>query len=75
MNNAAFRKKHENYEKTQWCQAPNNWSNKKLFSVYTFKIVMYDFWYDSVKPKYGENAKLCYMDTNTFIVCIETWYL
>ena len=33
---------------------------------------MYDFWYDSVKPKYGENAKLCYMDTNTFIVCIET---
>ena len=36
------------------------------------KIVMYDFWYDSVKPKYGKNAKLCYMDTNTFIACIET---
>ena len=27
------------------------------------KIVMYEFWYDYVKPKYGEKAKLCYMDT------------
>ena len=26
------------------------------------KIVMYEFWYDYVKPKYGEKAKLCYMD-------------
>ena len=23
---------------------------------------MYDFWYDYVKPKYGEKVKLCYMD-------------
>ena len=28
------------------------------------KTTMYEFWYDYVKPKYGENAKLCYMDTN-----------
>ena len=27
------------------------------------KIVMYDFWYDYVKPKYGENEKFCYMGT------------
>ena len=27
------------------------------------KILMYEFWYDYVKPKYGEKAKLCYMDT------------
>ena len=27
------------------------------------KTVMYEFWYDYVKLKYGENAKLCYMDT------------
>ena len=27
------------------------------------KTVMYKFWYDYVKPKYGENAELCYMDT------------
>ena len=28
------------------------------------KIVMYDFWYKYVKPKYCENAKLRYMDTD-----------
>ena len=36
----------------------------------TSKIVMYEFWYDYVKPKYGE--KLCYMDTDSFIICIKT---
>ena len=28
------------------------------------KAVINDFWYDYVKPKYGEKAKLCNMDTN-----------
>ena len=32
------------------------------------KIVMYKFCYDYVKLKYGEKAKLCYMDTESFIV-------
>ena len=32
---------------------------------------MYEFWYDYVKPKYGENAKLCYMDTDRFIVHVK----
>ena len=36
------------------------------------KILMYEFWYDYVKPKYGENAKLCYMDTDSFIVHVKT---
>ena len=36
------------------------------------KIVMYKFQYHYVKPKYGENAELCYMDTNSFIVYIKT---
>ena len=36
----------------------------------TSKIVMYEFWYDYVKPKYGE--KLCYMDTDSFIIYIKT---
>ena len=33
---------------------------------------MYEFWYNYVKPKYGEKAKLCCMDTDTFIVYIKT---
>ena len=36
------------------------------------KTVMYEFWYDYVKPKYSENAKLCYMDTYSFIVHVKT---
>ena len=32
------------------------------------KIVMYEFWYDYVEPKYGEKAKLFYIDTDSFIV-------
>ena len=32
------------------------------------KILMYEFWYDYVKPKCGKKAKLCYMDTNSFLV-------
>ena len=26
------------------------------------KTLMREFWGDYVKPKYGKNAKLCYMD-------------
>ena len=33
---------------------------------------MYEFGYDYVKPKYGENAKLCHMDTDSFIVYVKT---
>ena len=36
------------------------------------KMLMYEFWYDYVKPKYGDNVKLCYMDTDSFIMHIKT---
>ena len=36
------------------------------------KTVMYEFWYDYLKRKYNENAKLCYMDTDSFIVYVKT---
>ena len=36
------------------------------------KILMYEFWYDYMKPKYGDNVKLCYMDTGSFIIDIKT---
>ena len=36
------------------------------------KILMYEFWYDYVKPKFGNRVKLCYMDTDSFIMSIKT---
>ena len=36
------------------------------------KTLMYEFWYDYIKPKYQNNAKLCYMDIDSFIVHIKT---
>ena len=36
------------------------------------KSLMQKFWYDYVKPKYGQNANLCYMDTDSFIVHVKT---
>ena len=36
------------------------------------KTLMYEFWYDYIKPKYQDNAKLCYMDTDSFIINIKT---
>ena len=35
------------------------------------KIVMCEFWYDHMKPKFGDNVKLCYRDTDSFIIYIE----
>ena len=36
------------------------------------KTLMYEFWFDYIKPKYGDRAKLYYMDTGSFIIYIET---
>ena len=36
------------------------------------KILMYEFWYDYVKLKYNDNAKLCYMDNDIFVINIKT---
>ena len=32
------------------------------------KTVMYHFWYDYERPKYEKKEKVCYMDTDRFIV-------
>ena len=36
------------------------------------KTLMYEFWYDYIKPKYGDKARLCYMDTDSFIMLVQT---
>ena len=48
--------------------------NKPLYSGMTIldisKILMYSFWYDYIKSKNGDREKLCYMDTDSFIIHI-----
>ena len=36
------------------------------------KTLMYEFWYEYVKPKYQDKVKLCYTDTGSFIIHIKT---
>ena len=36
------------------------------------ETLMYEFWYDYIKPKYQDRAKLCYMDTDSFVIHIKT---
>ena len=50
--------------------------NKPLYLGTTIldiiKTLMYKFWYDYIKPKYEDRAKLCYTDTDSFIIYIFT---
>ena len=50
--------------------------NKPVYLCFSIleisKRVMYEFWYDYMKPKYGDNVKLCYMDTDSFIMHNKT---
>ena len=36
------------------------------------KTLIYEFWYDYIKPKYQDIAKLFYMNTDSFIIQIKT---
>ena len=36
------------------------------------KTLRYEFWSDYIKPKYWEGTKLCYMDTDSFVIHIKT---
>ena len=36
------------------------------------KMLMYEFWYDYIKPNYGNRAKLCYTATERFVIHIIT---
>ena len=34
------------------------------------KTLMYEVWYDYIKPEYGDRAKLCHMDSDSFVINI-----
>ena len=34
------------------------------------RTLMYEFWYNYIKPKYQDKSKLCYTDTDSFIIHI-----
>ena len=36
------------------------------------KILMYEFWYDYIRQKCGDRAKLCYTETDSFIIYNKT---
>ena len=36
------------------------------------KTLMYEFWYDYLKSKYGDKVKLCSMDTDSFVIYVKT---
>ena len=36
------------------------------------KILMYEFWYDYMKPKYNDNVRFCYMNMDSFVMHIKT---
>ena len=38
------------------------------------KTLIYEFWNNCIKPKYQDNATLCYMDTESFVIHIKTKY-
>ena len=47
--------------------------NKPVYlGMSIMKTLMYEFWYDCIKPKYEDNVKLSYMDTDSFIIYIKT---
>ena len=43
----------------------------KLAILSLSNILMYDYWYNEMKPKYEDRMCLCYMDTDSFIMHIK----
>ena len=42
--------------------------------LYLSKTLKFEFWYDYLKPLYGDKIRLCYTDTDSFIMHIKKDY-
>ena len=38
------------------------------------KTLLYEFWYEYIGPKYGDKARWCFTDPDSFIINIKTEY-
>ena len=51
-------------------------TNKPTYLVQSIldisKTLMYEFWYGYFKPKYHDRIKLCYIDTDSFVIEVKT---
>ena len=78
MNNSVFGKTMENIRKHRDIKlvTTDKKRSKRIYLGLSIleisKILMYNFWYDYMKPKYANNVKLCYTDTDSFIINIKT---
>ena len=62
-----------NYHTTKWFSENLLAIEMKKSILDISKTVLYEFWYDYMKKKYDDsNLKLCYMDTNSFVMKIKT---
>ena len=46
--------------------------NKPIYLGQAVLDLMFEFWYDYLKPMYGDKIRLCYTDTDSFIMYIKT---
>ena len=88
VNNKTKRRKlvsEPNYHTTKWFSENLLAIEMKKTSIYMNKLIylglailslskikMYEYRYDEMKPKYGDRIRLCYMDTDSFIMHIKT---
>ena len=72
MNNSVFGKTMENIRKHRDIKLVTTDKKRSKLVSEPNKTLMYKFWYDYMKPKYNDNVKLCYMDTDSFIMNIKT---